>query len=246
MIDFIRGFWLALSLLTVVPSPTLPFPLAPRVFGYAVLWFPVIGLLIGGVIVATAELLSGYPIELTAILLLCLWVWLTGALHLDGVADCVDAWVGGRGNRERTLALLKDPRSGPMALVAIHLLLLTKWICLTALIRDSQWLALLVAPFIGRLMVILLLLTTTYVRDGGLGQPFSTELPRRAAWIGIGLMSLVLLYHLPPLWLLAPLIGLGWWRHSCIRKLGGITGDTLGVAVEITELLVLIVAIYPR
>jgi adenosylcobinamide-GDP ribazoletransferase len=56
-----------------------------------------------------------------AALVLILWVWSTGALHLDGLADSADAWVGGLASRERTLEIMKDPRSGPAAVTAIGL-----------------------------------------------------------------------------------------------------------------------------
>ena len=62
---------------------------------------------------------------LTAALVLAVWVLLTGALHLDGVADCADAWVGGFGDREKTFQILKDPRSGTHSCSVLVLVLLS-------------------------------------------------------------------------------------------------------------------------
>ena len=70
-------------------------------------------------------------------MLLAVWVLLTGALHLDGVADCADAWVGGFGDREKTFQILKDPRSGPIAVVVLVLVLLVKWAALEVLLGSE-------------------------------------------------------------------------------------------------------------
>ncbi|WP_173644308.1 adenosylcobinamide-GDP ribazoletransferase, partial [Xanthomonas citri] len=85
---------------------------------------------------------------LGAALLLSAWVWLTGALHLDGLADTTDAWVGGMGERRRTLAIMKDPASGPMAVTAVVLVLLLKCAALASLLAQAPttlWLAPLLA-----------------------------------------------------------------------------------------------------
>lgn len=70
---------------------------------------------------------------LVAALVLALWVYFTGAMHLDGVADTADAWVGGLGDHQRTLEIMKDPRVGAMAVAAMLLVLLVKFAAITAL-----------------------------------------------------------------------------------------------------------------
>ena len=85
-----------------------------------------------------ALLLEGASPLLQAALLLALWVALTGALHLDGLADSADAWLGGFGDPARTLEIMKDPRSGPVAVVVLVLLLLLKFSALLVVLQAQQ------------------------------------------------------------------------------------------------------------
>ncbi|PWQ89005.1 adenosylcobinamide-GDP ribazoletransferase, partial [Enterococcus faecium] len=95
------------------------------------------GLLFGLLLWLASHLLQGTPSPLHAALLLTLWVLLSGALHLDGLADSADAWLGGFGDRERTLRIMKDPRSGPIAVVTLVLVLLLKFCALWVLIGQG-------------------------------------------------------------------------------------------------------------
>ncbi len=112
---------------------------------------------------------------LHAALLLSLWVLLSGGLHLDGLADSADA-LGGFGDRERTLTIMKDPRSGPIAVVTLVLVLLLKFAAILALIESNHSIGLLLAPLIGRSAMLALFLGTPYVRAGGLGQALADHL----------------------------------------------------------------------
>src|SRR5690606_7992123 len=117
---------IALQFLTNLPI-RLPGMPAPEEQGRSLLWYPLVGLLIGLVLVCGGWLLDDSANLLVAALLLTLWVGMTGALHLDGLADTADAWLGGFGDCERTLTIMKDPRSGPIAVVVLVLLLLLKF-----------------------------------------------------------------------------------------------------------------------
>lgn len=78
------------------------------------------------------------------------WVGLSGGLHLDGLADTADAWIGGHADRQRTLEIMKDPRSGPIAVVVLLLVLLLKFAALVVLLGQGAWAGLLLAPWLGR------------------------------------------------------------------------------------------------
>src|SRR5690606_32208859 len=117
--------------------------------GRSLLFYPLVGGLFGVLLLAFNALLDGAPLMLHAALLLTAWVLLSGGLHLDGLADSADAWLGGFGDRERTLTIMKDPRSGPIAVVTLVLVLLLKFSALLALIENNQPLGLLLAPLIG-------------------------------------------------------------------------------------------------
>lgn len=122
-------FWIALQFLSSLPV-SLPGMPAPREVGRSLLYYPLVGLLFGLLLWLASHLLQGTPSPLHAALLLTLWVLLSGALHLDGLADSADAWLGGFGDRERTLRIMKDPRSGPIAVVTLVLVLLLKFCAL--------------------------------------------------------------------------------------------------------------------
>ncbi len=133
----IRALTLALQLLTRLPVPSLRTPPQPQELGQAVLFFPVVGLLIGGALVGIHFALRGSDPGVAAALILTIWVLVTGGLHLDGLADTADAWIGGQGDRDRTLAIMKDPRSGPIAIAVIALVLISKFAVLPA--RRCCW-----------------------------------------------------------------------------------------------------------
>ncbi|SDX96017.1 adenosylcobinamide-GDP ribazoletransferase [Allochromatium warmingii] len=127
----LRPLYIAGRFLSRLPVPD-PGPTQPSETGRSVPWYPVIGLLMGAVATLVAFVLvrAAAPPEVAAALVLLVWVWSSGALHLDGLADSADAWIGGLGSRERTLDIMKDPRSGPAAVTVIVLTLLGKWAAL--------------------------------------------------------------------------------------------------------------------
>lgn len=232
---------IALQFLTRLPI-RLPGMPAPRQLGRSLLWYPLVGLLLGTVLLAAAGLLSGVAVPLAAALLLALWVLASGGLHLDGLADTVDAWVGGYGDRERTLALMKDPCCGPMAVAALVVLLLLKFAALWALLEAGAWAALLLAPLLGRVGVLLLLLGTPYVREGGLGSALAAHVPQRAGWRA--LFASVLACLLAG-WagLLAVAVAAALFvlvRRALLQRLGGTTGDSAGALLELLECGVLV------
>lgn len=179
-------FWIALQFLSSLPV-SLPGMPEPRELGRSLLFYPLVGLLFGLLLWLASLLLQGTPAPLHAALLLTLWVLLSGALHLDGLADSADAWLGGFGDRERTLQIMKDPRSGPIAVVTLVLVLLLKFCALWVLVEQGIGAQLLLAPLIGRAAMLGLFLCTPYVRPGGLGQALAEHLPRRiAGWVLLG------------------------------------------------------------
>ncbi len=236
-----RPFLIALQFLSILPLPLRRAPTDDEL-GRSVLFYPLVGLVLGSLLYAGAAVSAGWPLELRAALLLTLWVALTGALHLDGLADCADAWVAGRGDREKTLAVMKDPRAGPMAVVALLLALLLKFTALLALLRQQQAALLLATPLLGRSALLLLLLSVPYVRPQGLGSALARQLPRTPAMLVLALCALALL-----LWpqlhatrmLLAALLTTLLLRALMLQRIGGATGDTLGATLELVEITVL-------
>ncbi|MBD8612392.1 adenosylcobinamide-GDP ribazoletransferase [Pseudomonas putida] len=234
-------FWIALQFLSSLPV-RLPGMPSAQASGRSLLFYPAVGLLFGALLWVANALLAGTPMLLHAALLLTLWVVLSGGLHLDGLADSADAWLGGFGDRERTLLIMKDPRSGPMAVVTLVLVLLLKFCALLALLEQGQQAALLMAPVLARAAMLGLFMGTPYVRAGGLGQALADHLPRGAgSWVlaAVAFASL----GFCGFWIsLSVLVGFMALRRQMIRRLGGTTGDTAGAMLELLELLVLLAA----
>lgn len=230
---------IALQFLTRLPV-SLPGMPAPEQMGRSLLWYPTAGLLLGLLLWGGHLLLGQTSALLQAAIILALWVALSGGLHLDGLADTADAWVGGFGDRERTLTIMKDPRSGPIAVVTLVLVLLLKFAALLALIEQGHTLALIIVPVLGRAALLGLFLTTPYVRAGGLGQALADHLPRRAGWWVLGLSALGCVFIAGFGAVLISLVGFVWLRRLMMRRLGGTTGDTAGALLELLEMGVLV------
>jgi len=236
----VKPLLIALQFLTRIPLPSHPH-LEPRDIGRSMLFYPLVGLLIGSLLYGIEHLLQGAAPLLRAALLVATWVVITGALHLDGLADMADGWIGGHGDRERTLTIMKDPYCGPMGVTALLLVLLLKVAALEQIAGQATY-VLLVAPLLGRTFLLLLLLTTPYVRPGGLGETLSRELPRTVAWVIVVAVSvgLVLIPGISVAMLFVMLGVFLLFRYVLLARLGGTTGDTAGALLEVCEVAVLI------
>ena len=240
----LRPLFIAVQFLTRLPVPTLR-DIDARDIGYSLLYYPLVGLIIGAVLAALQWSLTGASVTLAAALLLVIWILITGGLHLDGLADSADAWAGGLGNRERTLAIMKDPCCGPMGVVALVAVLIVKFAALTTLVTASDWIALLVVPVIARTALPALFATTPYVRANGLGAPIAENLPRHGAIAVVGLVSIAipLVAGLHGLWMvLSGAVVFTALRRAMNARIGGMTGDTAGALVELLETSALAVA----
>lgn len=233
-------FWIALQFLTVLPIELKTMPTAQQ-NGRAILFYPLVGLIIGGILFLISCLLVKLPVLLLAAIIMTLWILLTGGLHLDGLADTADAWVGGFGDKLRTLQIMKDPSCGPIGVLSLVIICLLKFVLIYVLIEQHQALFLVFVPVLGRIVPSILFLTTPYVREKGLGRSLTDHLPKTASWIITGFVLLLALY-----WewqglivVIGFLISLVYLRHLFIKRIGGITGDTVGAAIELSETVLL-------
>lgn len=238
-----RAALAAIGFLTRIPVPARVFADAAAQ-RRALVWYPLAGAFIGALLCALAWALQTRPPLVSAALLLIAWTALTGALHLDGLADMADAWVGGmradpQQSRERTLEIMKDPRSGPLAVVAVTLVVLLKFAALASLPAPA-WAALALAPLLARAALTLAFVTTPYVRKAGLGAALVAA-PRAAciAALVVSAALCALAGWRGALALAAALLVFALWRRACLRRLQGMTGDTCGALTELTEAAVL-------
>lgn len=234
-----RAFYIALSFLTRIKTP-LKGDVTQSQIGQSIIFYPLVGALIGFVFFLMTEFIlffsSDFPSDVLAAIILIVWVLITGGLHIDGLADSADAWVGGLNDRDRTLDIMKDPYCGPIAVAVIILLLLLKWVTLSHLLKTDQSAFLIVVPMLSRSVVIILFMTTTYVRDSGLGTAFLDSMPKEnILWSSLLLSAFLYLIFGSILSLILVLVTVLALRMMMIQRLGGMTGDTLGATVEIAE-----------
>jgi adenosylcobinamide-GDP ribazoletransferase len=198
-----------------------------------------------GVLLAAAWWGLGYVFSpvLGAVLLVALWAALTGGLHLDGLADCGDGMLAAL-PPERRLEIMHDPRLGTFGGLSLFLFLLLKVFAIAALPQASlgSYLSLLLAPALAR-WLLLIVARQPSARPGGMGAAFSQGLTPMATAVAAIVPAL--------------LVVLGGWRglgaavaallvvlvviRAARARLGGVTGDVLGLTVELSELAVLLV-----
>lgn len=206
--------------------------------------YPLVGLLIGSLLAAVHWLLAASPAAASAAFLLLLWVLVTGALHLDGLADCADAWVGGHGSRERTLQILKDPHAGSVAVAVTVTVLLAKFAALESLLAlPGSFETVLWTPVAGRTAALILLSASPYANPQGLASVWLRHLPLPAARTVSLAVAVIVAWRLGWPALLAAGLVLGGVRALSMARLGGVTGDVCGAAVELVEMAVVLAAV---
>jgi len=236
----LASFALAVQFLTRVPL-NIRIEFSDKRLGQSVLFYPLIGLFIGSSLALLAYFLPPHAIALNAALILSLWILITGGLHLDGLADCSDAWVGGLGDKTRSLAIMKDPAAGPIAVIVLVLLLLLKWSALQQLLSSDQaLLPLLIAPFLARLSILILMLSTPYIRENGLGNAMQQHLPKQIAQLIIVIALAACAWFFSVYIVLSTLFIISWIRYLALQRIQGMTGDVYGASVEIIEAAVLV------
>lgn len=237
----LASFLAALRFLTMVPFPWGGAH-DDRFFKGSLLYFPVIGFLIGGMVLLVVSLVLDFlPSSLSALLGMALLAGFSGGLHLDGLADSCDGLLSYR-PRERALEIMRDSHIGAMGVLALVFVLLGKYAALATLSRESLLQALVFMPLAGRTAIVLSMAILPYARPGvGLGRLFYSKESRLIA--GLGVLSCLALALLGPFaspWIIAAALGATVLPFSlwCYLKLGGATGDTLGAVSELTELAV--------
>ncbi|MFO7579480.1 MAG: adenosylcobinamide-GDP ribazoletransferase [Nitrosomonas halophila] len=241
----IEPFLVAVQFLTRLPVPLSVLPKA-KAIGYSLSFYPLIGLLIGSLLGGFGWLLCDAPPMVAAALLLAGWVLLTGGLHLDGLADSADAWIGGLGNTEKTLAIMKDPNCGPAGVTVITLGLLLKFTALHSLFISQEWIPLLYATLLARTLIPLLFLTTPYVRSHGLGTPLAAQQPRHLNILIVTATPSLMLWvtGFDYFWLvMTAILVFILLRAMMMQRIQGTTGDTAGALIEVTETGVLLAAV---
>ncbi len=244
-------FRLAGAFLTVLPVAG-KVPCDPPRLGRSMAFSPAVGLLLGLALVLFERLLGPlFPRPVVDALLVLFLIAVTGGLHLDGVADLADGLAGGK-DRAGILLIMKDSRVGAMGVIALVMLLLLKVLSLNGVPAAQKTAALVCMPAAGRWMQVMLAVACAYARpEGGTGGAFVAHVGRREGFIASATLLLGLLFFFGGIGMaLFLLLGLAAWALIVYfrRRLGGVTGDVLGAATEMTEVftLLLVLAFFAR
>ncbi|MEA1926662.1 MAG: adenosylcobinamide-GDP ribazoletransferase [Candidatus Auribacterota bacterium] len=243
----LRAFATAVQFLTRVPVPGGNQPAGRDVLYRAVVFFPLVGSMIG---VITAVIFQAgalvWPVWLAVIVALAIESLITGAFHEDAVADYFDAF-GGGWTRTRILEILKDSRIGSFGAVALILGLALRWGGMAAIDSGESFAAIVASTTIGRWVIIIMMSIISPVphRDGlakDIGQETNWKyllaatifalpgtvywvfrMPLQAAIAGFMLLAVIIIF-----------------RHTVRKNIGGITGDCLGTICYISQIIVLL------
>jgi adenosylcobinamide-GDP ribazoletransferase len=238
------SFLLAWRFLTILPGGKKDADIGSRDLGRSMSYYPLVGLLLGVILWAAYGLFShAFPRPLCDGLIILLLAILTGALHLDGLADTLDGMAAGKSTEER-LRIMRDHRVGTFGVVGLILTLGVKFLALNSLPEEITGKTLLVALVLSRWSMVQLTYRTPYARpEGGLGKIFKENVKKREMVIATASSLIVAAFFLrfwgAVLWLAVGVSALG-IQLFFEKKIGGVTGDILGAANEIHETLVLL------
>jgi adenosylcobinamide-GDP ribazoletransferase len=232
----VSGLRLALGFLTALPIRPRG-RLAPGDLGRAAAWFPLVGLAIGVVLWGVRTLLEGHlPALVVGAVVVGMWAAASGALHLDGLADCMDGMMASV-PPDRRLVIMADVRVGAFAAAGLCLFLITKIAAAAGLSSSGP---LLLAPTLGRWW-LLPLARMRSAHPGGLGDQLHAAL----GWRWLPALLTALLVTAPfgwagaRAWVASGAAALLWGGLARAR-IGGQTGDVLGAACEWAELAALL------
>lgn len=234
-----RGFFVALSFLTRIP---IRHKHEPQV-GSAAPWFPIVGVVVGAIVGGVAWGVGNLTTPLVgAAVGVLAGVFVTGAFHEDGLADIADAFVGGW-TIEQRLKILKDPLHGSYGVAAMCGSIVLRICALSAIQPREMFAAAIAAHCLARAGALALMLTTVLARHEGLGSDYVSSLRASRAIISL-IVSLLIVLALTGIWTVAvvgaTIVGaatIRWWSR---KKIGGITGDVLGAAEQLSETLIFV------
>ena len=240
----LSGLLTAFRFLTILPLGRGKVVDAPHM-ARSMAFFPLVGAWLGLLLLLMDRVLVRvFPHLVVAALLVGILALITGGLHLDGFADTLDGLFGGRGDRARTLDIMKDSRIGAMGVVGLVVLLGIKFTSIDSMGAAYKGGALVLMPTVARWSQVQLAFKATYARkEGSLAQPFVENLEishflaasagaALVSYIAAGVSGLIVLAGAGIVTMLAKLY--------FTRRIGGITGDTIGAVSEMNEVLVLL------
>lgn len=236
-----RGFLIALQFLTILPLE-IKSELKEKDFGQALIYFPIVGALIGLVLALVLLAFDFLPNLAKIALVLTSSIIITGAMHLDGFADTCDGFFSGK-SKEKILSIMHDPHIGTMGTIAVVSLLLLKFSLMASISKALLWKSLIMMAVFSRWIQVLACYLSKYAKEFGKARFFIEYASLKEVIIG-GLITVTLLYVLENwkgLFLFILVFVAAFLLINYIkRRIGGMTGDTIGAVSEIIEVCVLL------
>lgn len=252
----VHALKLAISFLTRFPAGNIRAD-DPRVWKLSLAFYPLCGYLIGAVaalplIVVTykTSAFMNIPfVHVSIFIYVAALEWLTRMLHLDGFCDCCDAF-GAVADKERRLAIMKDPHVGASAVGGAIFLIVGKLMALNMLAYRcdlmgiqglSVPLALIAIPVFGRLGIVFLASVGKYPRENGTALNVVGKVPPHSVVIAFFSVLFLLEFMRADVFVISlflTILSVMFWKMKADSKLGGVTGDVLGACSETTELAV--------
>jgi len=238
-----RSFLIALGFLTKIPV-LRKISVKERDLGKSMVWFPLVGLLLGLILsLANTALQPFLPPRLLNLVLILVLTLLTGAIHLDGLADTMDGLCSKSRKKEEILKIMRDSRIGTMGVIAILISILFKYEALNAVPAYLKGIALILICSISRWSHVFCSYFSKYARpDKGLGKPFIGNVGKKQFVLSTIMITFIALltWRIKAVLILClvTLLALIMMRYIKSR-IGGLTGDTIGAISEVVEMLVL-------
>lgn len=236
-----KSFLIALQFLTIIPVRINR--IDKNGISKAVIYFPIVGLLLGLILTGTNNLFLFLNFEHfhINIILIVLLVFLTGGIHLDGLADTADALLS-RKNKEEMLRIMRDSRIGAMGVLGLISIILLKIVFLSSIDVSIKPASLLLMCILSRWTLVLSMFLFRYARQEGKAKSFiqAANLKTFILSTVITIACVILFWKIQGLILLGIIAltayAIGRFLNS---KIGGVTGDTLGATNELIEVAVL-------
>lgn len=235
------GFLLALQFLTIIPLKLRD--VSAEKIARSMIWFPFIGAILGFLLIAVADLLRAlnFPFLSVDAIVIILLIIITGGIHLDGLSDTFDAILSGK-NKEEMLKIMRDSHAGVMGILALVSVILLKIVFLYAISSPLKPMALVLMCVVSRWSMVFLMFLFPYARQEGKAKVYINGMNLKILILAtfVALVFIVGIFNMVGV---SAFLLLAICTYSIGRllnkKIGGITGDTLGATNEIIETLTL-------
>lgn len=239
-----KKFLIALQFLTIFPVKIKP--IKEEEIGKSLIYFPIVGALIGGVLVSVLFVLDFLPNLVKCSLILIISIVISGGIHLEGFSDACDGLYGGR-CKEEILDIMRDSHIGAIGVIGLVCILLLKFALFLSIPKEILWKSLILMALFSRWIQVLVCYTSKYARKEGKGKYFIEYADKKGFFMGsiftlimfLSLMKIegIILFFISllPIWI---------FINYVKKRIDGVTGDIIGATSEIAEVAILFFTLF--